>query len=179
MSYGRKRLKEKPKKKKYLLVLPDMTKEELEEARRRGAKIRRVVWGITPEERGKVYSVDGYRVRIKNPNKLKEFAKKWRGKETIEEAERRAEEARRKEEEYRKSLRERKTELENELKNLLNRAIKDNEKAIKLWKDIVNFAAYLGIMDEWQDALREAKSEQEKHLKLLRDTLSLVESKRY
>lgn len=57
--------------KKYKIVM-DTTLDELIELKRRGARIRKLTWGLTVKEYGHIYSADGYRMRLKeDPDEIR------------------------------------------------------------------------------------------------------------
>ena len=46
--------------------MKDITLDELVELKRKGAKIRKLTWGLTVKEYGRIYSADGYYMRLKD-----------------------------------------------------------------------------------------------------------------
>lgn len=66
----------------YRLTRPEMTAAELINAKRKGLSVRKVSRGIPPEDYGKVYSIDRYRVKVTgNPEDIERQVKEARKKE--------------------------------------------------------------------------------------------------
>ena len=63
--------------KKYRIKLSDATIDELVRAKREGATVRKLIYGLTAEQYGHVYSVGGYRMTCHaDPDEIRKALKK-------------------------------------------------------------------------------------------------------
>jgi len=64
-------------KKRYRISFSSVSIEDLVKMKRQGALIRKLIYGLTPEEYGHVYSVNGYRTTCNaDPKKISEALRK-------------------------------------------------------------------------------------------------------
>lgn len=144
----------KKEKREYKLVRPEITAEELIRAKREGLKVRKVARGITPEEYGKVYTIEGYRVKIKDPAEL----------------ERLAEEKRKEEQRIKETLKREFERWKRKVKALLNVFIERAEENVKLYA-----ALHSEMPAEFGNLFISLVSSEREQVRVLRDILTKLE----